>query len=144
MDENKKTDIALTLSKPSAPQKAPQKAIALTKEAAEQIKYLLTRACDDKQVLRLGVENAGCVGMRYRLDYITEPDAIDEVIEDKGVKIAISPKALMFLFGTVMDYRMDDLSENFVFDNPNQIDQCGCGESVQLKPSQIIMSAEKS
>ena len=59
----------------------------------------------------------------------------DEVVEDKGVRVLIDPKAVMFLLGTEMDYKTDKLSAQFVFNNPNQTSACGCGESVALKPA---------
>ena len=119
------------------------KAISLTPKAAEEIKRLIAEAPDARRALRLGVKNAGCVGMAYTLDYVAKPDPLDEIIEDQGVLIAIEPKALMFLLGTVMDYRTDIFSAGFVFNNPNQIDQCGCGESVQLKPAELSLLAAK-
>ena len=60
---------------------------------------------------------------------------LDEVIEDKGVRILIDPKAVLFLLGTEMDYKIDKLSAQFVFNNPNQTSACGCGELVQLTPA---------
>ena len=62
-------------------------------------------------------------------------DKADEVVEDKGVRVLIDPKAVLFLLGTEMDYKTDKLSAQFVFNNPNQTSACGCGESVQLKPA---------
>src|SRR5262249_862552 len=59
----------------------------------------------------------------------------DEVVEDKGVRVLIDPKAILFLIGTEMDYKTDKLAAQFVFNNPNQTSACGCGESVQLKPA---------
>ena len=122
----------------------PFKAITLTAEAAKQVKRLIAEAPDQRRALRLGVKNAGCVGMAYTLDYVAAPEPLDEIIEDQGVIIAIEPKALMFLLGTEMDYRTDVFSSGFVFDNPNQIDQCGCGESVQLKPSELFQATGKT
>ncbi len=111
------------------------KAISLTETAATHIKALLAEAPDERRLLRLGIKNAGCVGMSYTLDYVAEKDPLDEVVEDRGVTIAIEPKALMFLLGTEMDYREDVFASTFVFNNPNQVDQCGCGESVELRPA---------
>ena len=62
---------------------------------------------------------------------------LDEVVEDKGVRILIDPKAVLFLLGTEMDYKVDKLSAQFVFNNPNQTSACGCGKSVQLEPAQF-------
>ncbi len=116
-----------------------KQAITLTNEAAEQIKVLLAEAPRERGALRLGVKNAGCVGQAYTLNYVKQPESLDEVIKDKDVVIAIEPKALLFLLGTEMDYKQEALSSGFIFNNPNQIDACGCGESVQLKPSELVL-----
>ena len=120
------------------------KAITLTENAAAHIKALLAQAPDQRRLLRLGIKNAGCVGMAYTLDYIAEKDTLDEIVEDQGVTIAIEPKALMFLLGTQMDYREDVFSSGFAFNNPNQVDQCGCGESVELRPAFTLEQPEKT
>ena len=71
-------------------------------------------------------------------EVVGESDAVapaDEVVEEKGVRVLIDPKALLFLLGTEMDYKTEKLSAQFVFNNPNQTSACGCGESVELKPA---------
>jgi iron-sulfur cluster assembly protein len=73
--------------------------------------------------------------MSYTMEYADKIDSLDEVVEDKGVRILIDPKAVLFLLGTEMDYKVDKLSAQFVFNNPNQTAACGCGESVQLEPA---------
>jgi iron-sulfur cluster assembly protein len=73
--------------------------------------------------------------MTYTMDYAEAVQASDEVVEDKGVRVLIDPKAILFLIGTEMDYKTEKLSAQFVFNNPNQTSACGCGESVQLKPA---------
>lgn len=85
--------------------------------------------------VRIGVKNGGCAGMEYTLDYATEKQALDEVVEDRGVTILIDPKAILFLLGTEVDYVIEKLSSRFVFNNPNQTDACGCGESVTIIPA---------
>jgi iron-sulfur cluster assembly protein len=85
--------------------------------------------------VRVGVKNGGCAGMTYTMDYAEAVQPSDEVVEDKGVRVLIDPKAILFLIGTEMDYKTEKLSAQFVFNNPNQTSACGCGESVQLKPS---------
>ena len=69
------------------------------------------------------------------MEYANSVNPTDEVVEDKGVKILIDTKAVLFLLGTEMDFRADKLSAQFVFNNPNQTSACGCGESVQLTPA---------
>ena len=85
--------------------------------------------------VRVGVKNAGCAGMSYTMEYADRIDKADEIVEDKGVRILIDPKAVLFLLGTEMDFRIDRLSAQFVFNNPNQVSACGCGESVELAPA---------
>ena len=84
--------------------------------------------------LRIGVKKGGCAGMEYTMEWAATQDRFDEVVEDNGARVLIDPKALMYLLGTEMDYRVDKLKSEFVFNNPNQISACGCGESVNLTP----------
>ena len=111
------------------------KAISLTDRAAERIKHIMSRAETPKIGVRLGVKNGGCAGMEYTMDYADARDPLDEVIEDKGVMILIEPKAVLFLLGTEMDYEEGVMSSGFIFNNPNQTDACGCGESVTIVPA---------
>ena len=109
--------------------------LSLTDAAADRIKSYV--AGSDKPVagVRVGVKNAGCVGMEYTMDFIDSPDPLDDMVEEKGARLFIDPKAILFLLGATMDYRVDKLSSGFVFDNPNQTDACGCGESVAITPA---------
>ena len=84
--------------------------------------------------LRVGVKNGGCAGMEYTMEWATEQGRFDEVIEQDGARVLIDAKAVMFLLGTEMDFQSSALKAGFVFNNPNQISACGCGESVQIKP----------
>jgi len=111
------------------------KAISLTDRAAERIKLIMSRAETPKIGVRLGVKNGGCAGMEYTMDYAEARDPLDEVVEDKGVMILIEPKAILFLLGTKMDYEEGVMSSGFIFNNPNQTDACGCGESVTIVPA---------
>ena len=85
--------------------------------------------------LRVGVKNGGCAGMSYTMEWAEDVGPYDEIIEDKGVKVLIDPKAVMFLLGTEMDFKADKLSSGFTFNNPNQTAACGCGESVTIEPA---------
>ena len=116
--------------------------MSLTDAAAERITEII--AGSDKPVVgvRVGVKNAGCAGMAYTLDYVTEAVAGDDQVEAKGVQVFIDPKATLFLLGTVMDYEETLLSSGFTFKNPNQTGECGCGESVQLQPADLKALAE--
>ena len=109
----------------------------LTDAAANRIKEILARSEKPIAGVRVGVKNGGCAGMSYTLEYAEQANPADEVVEDKGVRLLIDPKAVLFLLGTEMDYRADKLQAQFIFNNPNQISACGCGESVQLKPAKI-------
>ncbi len=111
------------------------KILTLTDAAAERIKQTIAGAGKPVAGVRVGVKNAGCAGMEYTLEFIERADPQDDVIEDKGAKLFIDPKAILFLLGTNMDYRVDRLSSGFVFENPNQTDACGCGESVTITPA---------
>ena len=118
------------------------KIMSLTSAAAERITEIIEDS--DKPVIgvRVGVRNAGCAGMAYTLDYVTEPVAGDDHVSDRGVEVYIEPKATMFLLGTVMDFEQSKMSSGFTFKNPNQTGECGCGESVQLKPADLKAIAE--
>lgn len=108
----------------------------LTDAAAVRIKDIMSRSERPVAGLRVGVKNGGCAGMAYTMEYAESANPTDEIVEDKGVRILIDPKAVLFLLGTEMDYKTDKLSAQFVFNNPNQTSACGCGESVQLTPVQ--------
>ncbi len=107
----------------------------LTEAAAARIKDVMARAEKPIAGIRVGVKNGGCAGMEYTMEYADEVRPTDEVVEDKGVKIMVDPKAVLFLLGTEMDFKTEKLSAQFVFNNPNQTSACGCGESVQLTPA---------
>jgi iron-sulfur cluster assembly protein len=113
------------------------KMMTLTPSAAERVKTIMAQSEKPVAALKVGVKNGGCAGMAYTLDYSDSIGAKDEVVEDKGVKIIIDPKAILFLIGTEMDFVTTKMSSQFVFNNPNQVSACGCGESVALAPSQL-------
>ncbi|MGB5261167.1 MAG: iron-sulfur cluster assembly protein IscA [Gammaproteobacteria bacterium] len=106
-------------------------AITLTEKAADRIKGFLAQR--GKGVgLRLGVKTTGCSGMAYVMEYVDEVDDSDVVFEDRGVKVIINPKSLVYLDGTELDYAREGLNEGFKFNNPNVKDMCGCGESFNV------------
>ena len=82
--------------------------------------------------VREGVKSGGCAGMSYVMEYTKNPNPNDEVIEDKGVKVYIDSAAVMYLLGTEMDFKKDKFSSQFVFNNPNESERCGCGESFKI------------
>ncbi|MFG1396872.1 HesB/IscA family protein [Roseixanthobacter pseudopolyaromaticivorans] len=106
----------------------------ITDAAAERIREIMARSQPPAEAVRVGVKNGGCAGMSYTLDYAPEITPRDEVVEDKGVKVIVDPKAILFLLGTEMDFKTDKMSAQFVFNNPNQTSACGCGESVAITP----------
>jgi iron-sulfur cluster assembly protein len=118
----------------ASPRPRPQ-VMRLTDAAATRIKDILGRAEQPIAGVRVGVKNGGCAGMSYTMEYAESARPHDEVIEDKGVKLLIDPKAVLFLLGTEMDFKVDKLTAGFVFNNPNQTSACGCGESVALTPA---------
>ena len=109
------------------------KLVTLTDDAAKRVGEILEER--EEGYLRVGVKNGGCAGMEYLMDYVTEPEKFDEVVEDKGVQIVVDAKAVLFLLGSVVDYEVDILASKFTFKNPNQTDACGCGESVTIIPA---------
>ena len=115
--------------------RARPKVVTLTDAAAARVKEIMDRAEKPYAGLRVGVKNGGCAGSEYVLEYAERAGDLDEVVEDKGVKILIEPKAVLFLIGTEVDYEVTRLSSKFVFRNPNQTDACGCGESVTIVPA---------
>ena len=106
----------------------------ITDAAAERVREIIANSDKTLVGVRVGVKNGGCAGMSYTMDFAEEINKFDEVVEDKGVKIVVDPKAVMFLLGTEMDFRVEKLSSVFVFNNPNQTSACGCGESVAITP----------
>ena len=107
----------------------PSPPIRLTDSAIERVKRLIDRA--DKPVLglRVGVTNTGCSGHMYQVEYAENELPLEEVIEQDGIRIFIDPLAMMFVFGSTLDYVEGELQSGFVFENPNETSRCGCGES---------------
>jgi iron-sulfur cluster assembly protein len=109
------------------------KIVSLSDAAAARVREIM--AAGAKPYLRVGVNNGGCAGMEYTLDYADAPEPYDELVEDKGVRILVKADAVMFLLGSEIDYETTRISSRFVFRNPNQTDACGCGESVTIAPA---------
>tara|TARA_B100000676_G_C17929113_1_gene759829 strand:- start:331 stop:684 length:354 start_codon:yes stop_codon:yes gene_type:complete len=104
----------------------------LTDAAADRVKHLIEKQEAAYSVLRISVKTQGCSGLAYSMEYANAPLPMDELVEDKGVKICVDPLATMYLAGTEMDYVEDKLSSGFVFNNPNEKGRCGCGESFHV------------
>ena len=107
--------------------------IKLSDNAAKRIKEIMSGAQKNSVGVRVSVKSGGCAGMSYVMQYSKEINPNDEVIEDKGVKVFIDPAAVMYLLGTEMDYKKEDFSSSFVFNNPNETERCGCGESFKIE-----------
>ena len=111
------------------------KVVTLTEAAAARVSEIMERAEKPYAGLRVGVKNGGCAGQEYIFEYADEAKPLDEVVEDKGVTILVDPKSILFLIGSEIDYETSKLSSKFVFNNPNETDACGCGESVTIQPA---------
>jgi iron-sulfur cluster assembly protein len=116
--------------------------MSLTDAAAERIQEIIADSDTPVTGVRVGIRNAGCAGQAYTLAYVGEPVAGDDHVSDKGVEVFIEPKATLFLLGTVMDFEETKFTAGFTFKNPNQTGECGCGESVTLKPADLKALAE--
>jgi iron-sulfur cluster assembly protein len=117
------------------PRRPRPKVVTLTDAAAERVREIMGKAEKPYAGLRVGVKNGGCAGQEYLFEYAETANPLDEVVEDKGVRILIEPKAVLFLLGTEIDYEVTRLAAKFVFHNPNETDACGCGESVTIVPA---------
>lgn len=111
------------------------KVMTLTDRAADRLRAVMAKSETPIEGLRIGVKTGGCAGMEYTMDYAAAAGPADEVVEDKGVKVLIDPKAILYLLGTEMDFVTEKMSQRFVFNNPNQTSACGCGESVAITPA---------
>ena len=109
-----------------------EQVIKLSTNAAERIKEIMSKAEDKAIGVRVGVKSGGCAGMSYVMEYAKDIKPNEEVIEEKGVKVLIDPKAIMYLLGTEMDYKKEKFSSQFIFKNPNETERCGCGESFKV------------
>jgi len=107
--------------------------IKVSDNAALRIKEIMSNAEKDSLGVRVSVKTGGCAGMSYVMEYTKEVNPSDEMIEDKGIKVFVDSSAVMYLLGTEMDYKKEELSSSFVFNNPNETERCGCGESFKIE-----------
>lgn len=122
-----------TQAQTRTPRRERPKPLRLSESAAERLREIMDKAEGRYAGVRVGVTNGGCAGMSYTMEYAEEARPVDEVVDDKGVRLFIDPKAILFLLGTEMDFVKDKLAARFVFNNPNQTAACGCGESFTLE-----------
>ena len=106
--------------------------IRLSDKAVNRIKEIMSKAENTAIGVRIGVKSGGCAGLSYIMEYARDKKPNEEIIEDKGVKVFIDPKAVMYLLGTEMDFKVEEFSSTFVFKNPNETERCGCGESFKI------------
>lgn len=109
--------------------------MGLTEAAADRVKEIIAKSDAPAVGLRVGVRNGGCAGMSYTMELAQSIEPLDEVVEDKGVKVLVDPKAVLFLLGAQMDFKANRLGSSFSFHNPNETSSCGCGESVAITPA---------
>ena len=100
--------------------------------AASRIQKLLASRGKPSAGIKVGIRTRGCSGLSYSIEYADTVEPHDEVVEEKGVKVLIDPKAVMFLIGTEMDFVEEKLKSGFTFKNPNEKGKCGCGESFHV------------
>ena len=112
------------------------KVVSLTDAAAARIREIMAQSAGDEPALglRVGVKKGGCAGMEYTFEVARAAAKGDEVVTEKDATVIVDAKAVLFLLGTELDFRTDRFSSTFVFNNPNQVSACGCGESVEIKP----------
>ena len=106
--------------------------ITLSDNAAQRIKEIMSNAEKDSLGVRVGVKSGGCAGMSYVMEYTKKANPNDEVVDEKGVKVFVDASAVMYLLGTTMDFKEEEFSSSFVFNNPNETERCGCGESFKI------------
>ena len=121
------------------------KVISLTDAAAARIREIMAQSSGGDAPalgLRVGVKKGGCAGMEYTFEIARALNTGDEVVSDKDATVVVDAKAVLFLLGTELDFKADRFSSTFVFNNPNQVSACGCGESVEIKPrSESVLTA---
>ena len=110
----------------------PPPLFTITDAAADYVQAVIAKRDKPTEGVKIGVRSRGCSGLSYTLEYADEVSDFDEVVEDKGIKVLIDPKAVMFLIGTEMDYVEEKLKSGIVFNNPNEKGRCGCGESFHV------------
>jgi iron-sulfur cluster assembly protein len=122
------------MSSPNPSPRARPTVLSLTPAAAARVKAIMASKGPEVAGLKIGIKKGGCAGMEYTMEWATSAGKFDEVVEQDGARVIIDPQAVLYLLGTEMDYKVDKLSAQFVFNNPNQSSACGCGESVNLTP----------
>lgn len=123
------------------------KVVSLTDAAAARVRDIMAASSHENPQmpalgLRVGVKKGGCAGMEYTFEIAREIGKGDEVVMEKGATVVVDAKAVLFLLGTELDFKTDRFASTFVFNNPNQVSACGCGESVEIKPQAALAPAQ--
>jgi iron-sulfur cluster assembly protein len=121
----------MTATTESTPRTRPA-AVILTASAEARIADLMAKAPADTIGVKLSTPRRGCSGLAYSVDYVSEEVKFDEKIETPGGTFYIDGGSVLYLIGSIMDWREDDFTAGFVFDNPNAKGSCGCGESFTI------------
>lgn len=111
--------------------------VKLTEAAVARVRAVVPESAGPAAGLRLAIDKGGCAGMTYRFEVVGEPGPRDDVVRQDGVNVYVDPAATLYLLGTTVDFRTDKLASTFVFENPNQVSACGCGESVAIEPAKM-------
>ena len=106
--------------------------ITFTESAIDRARFLVDQAKSDVLGIRIGVDSSGCSGFSYKVEYATEERKLEDIVEIQGIKFYIDPSAVMFLLGSELDYHESKMEKGFVFNNPNETERCGCGESFSV------------
>ena len=106
--------------------------INISNSASERIREIIAKGNENAIGLRIAVKSGGCAGYSYDMDYVSEINPTDELVEHEGVKVFVDQAAIMFLLGSTMDFKKDKFKSGFTFINPNETERCGCGESFSV------------
>ena len=117
--------------------------MTLSEAAAERVRDIVAGKPGEAKGIRVSVKKGGCAGMEYAIDLVSEPNPRDDHVEKDGAHVWVAPEAVLYLLGTRMDYEVTTLRSGFVFQNPNQVSACGCGESVELKAADLAALARE-
>ena len=107
----------------------PPAVIRISDAAAKRINDIVASATKPVLGVRVSVSAKGCSGNKYVVEYAEEQRKFEDVVEHKGARVFVDPKAVMVLLGSELDYRESKMESGFVFNNPNEKGRCGCGES---------------
>ncbi|AKK20580.1 iron-sulfur cluster assembly accessory protein [Candidatus Liberibacter africanus] len=111
--------------------------VTITESAVSRIKEIVTNSQNKAQGIRISLKKGGCAGLEYMVDLVIDPLQGDDLIEKNGVKVWIDSSSLLYLLGTEIDFKTEELYSGFIFHNPNHVSSCGCGQSVEIKRANL-------